>query len=173
MSTPSRGLENCTSRLSNSGISARGLTAPDIISMPYISTAKPTSTVPTVFFRSFLDSMSIKMPAKASRGEKFLGLSICTQNRSLWMPERLVIQAVRVVPTLAPKMMWMVWENCMMPEFTRPTSMTVVAEEDCMAMVMTAPSTMLRRGLAVILRSISSRRPPAIFSRLEDMTFMP
>ena len=28
----------------------------------------------------------------------------------------------------------------MMPELTRPTSMTVEAEDDCMAMVMTAPS---------------------------------
>ena len=89
------------------------------------------------------------------------------------MPERLVIHAVSVVPMLAPKMMLMVWLNCMMPELTRPTSMTVVAEDDCTAMVMTAPRTMLIQGLAVIFRSISSRRPPAIFSRLPDMTFMP
>ena len=32
--------------------------------------------------------------------------------------------------------------SCMMPELTRPTSMTVIADEDWMAMVMTAPSAM-------------------------------
>ena len=60
-----------------------------------------------------------------------------------------------------------------MPELTRPTSITVTAEDDWTAMVMTAPRARLSRGLAVILRSISSSLPPAIFSRLDDMTFMP
>ena len=54
-------------------------------------------------------------------------------------------------------------------EFTRPTSMTVIAEEDWMAMVMPAPSSRLLMGLEVMRLSL----PPAIFSKLLDMTVMP
>ena len=61
----------------------------------------------------------------------------------------------------------------MTPEFTRPTSMTVIADEDWMAMVMPAPKRRLLKGLEVIFFRVRSRRPPAIFSRLLDMTFMP
>ena len=42
-----------------------------------------------------------------------------------------------------------------------------------MAMVMPAPSSRLRRGLAVIRFRVSSSRPPAIFSRLADMVRIP
>ena len=42
-----------------------------------------------------------------------------------------------------------------------------------MAMVMTAPMTKLMMGFAVIFFSRSSSLPPAIFSRLPDMTFIP
>ena len=61
----------------------------------------------------------------------------------------------------------------MIPELTRPTSITVTAEEDCTAMVMAAPSSILTHGLAVIVFSSCSSLPPAIFSRLLDITFMP
>ncbi len=70
-------------------------------------------------------------------------------------------------------MMPMVCPSSMTPEFTRPTSITVMAEEDWMAMVMPAPSSKLLKGLEVMRLSIRSSLPPAIFSRLLDMTVMP
>ena len=42
-----------------------------------------------------------------------------------------------------------------------------------MAMVIAAPRAMLTKGLEVIFFNRSSNLPPAIFSRLLDMTFMP
>ena len=173
MSTPTMGFLKWISSCPNSGISASGLTASLMTSIPNIRMAKPTKMVPRVFFLSFLDSMIKPIPMKARMGEKLMGLSICSQKLELSMPVSEVSQAVRVVPMLEPNTTWTVWAKDMMPELTRPTSITVTAEELCTAMVMTAPRDRLKRGLAVILRSISSSLPPAIFSRLEDMTFIP
>ena len=157
----------------NSGISARGLMASFIISMPVISTAKPTRMVPAPLVRLFLADMVMMMPASAATGEKTSGLSSFSQTLSPSMPDRERIQAVRVVPTLEPMMTPTVCPSSMMPEFTRPTSITVMAEEDWMAMVMPAPSSRLLKRLSVIRFSSCSRRPPASFSRLEDMVDIP
>ena len=45
------------------------------------------------------------------------------------MPAILRSQAVTVVPILAPMMTWMDCRRVMRPEFTKPTTITVVAEE--------------------------------------------
>ena len=89
------------------------------------------------------------------------------------MPDRERIQAVRVVPTLEPMMTPTVCPSSIMPEFTRPTSITVMALEDWMAMVMPAPSSRLLNRLSVIFRSICSSLPPASFSSRDDMRDMP
>ena len=81
------------------------------------------------------------------------------------IPERDRIQAVSVVPKSEPIITQTVCSISMMPELTRPTSITVSAEEDWMAIVTTAPSTRLFHLLEVIFFRIDSRRPPAIFSR--------
>ena len=56
------------------------------------------------------------------------------------MPDKLKIQEVIVVPMLAPIIMPTVCLNCMIPELTRPTTITVVAEDDCMTAVIPAPN---------------------------------
>ena len=89
------------------------------------------------------------------------------------MPVRDSSQAVRVVPMLEPMMTPMVCPSSITPEFTRPTSMTVMAEEDWMAMVIPAPSSRLLMGVEVMRLRRRSNRPPAIFSRLLDMTYIP
>ena len=61
----------------------------------------------------------------------------------------------------------------MMPELTRPTSMTVTAVEDWMAMVMPAPRTNALKRLEVIFLSSCSNFPPASFSSREDSMDMP
>ena len=45
------------------------------------------------------------------------------------MPARLRNHAVTVVPTFAPMMTLMAWRSVISPEFTKPTTMTVVADE--------------------------------------------
>ena len=112
-------------------------------------------------------------PARATTGEKTSGLRSRIQMTSLSMPDRERIQAVKVVPTLEPMMTPTVCPSSMMPEFTRPTSMTVTAEEDWMAMVMPAPSRRLLKRLSVIFFRSCSSLPPASFSRLEDIVDIP
>ena len=84
-----------------------------------------------------------------------------------------VIHVVTVVPMFEPMITPMVWPNCMMPELTRPTSITVMAEEDWIAMVMTKPSSIAIQRLSVIFFRERSREPPATFLRPPDRTFMP
>ena len=69
------------------------------------------------------------MPIRASTGVKDEGFSSCTQALPLSMPARLSSHAVTVVPTLAPMMTLMAWRRVISPEFTKPTTITVVAEE--------------------------------------------
>lgn len=83
-----------------------------------------------LFLRSLLLIISMITPMNATMGEKFSGLSICRNTLLLSIPDRLRIHAVSVVPMLAPKITLMVWPNSMIPELTRPTSITVVADED-------------------------------------------
>ena len=70
------------------------------------------------------------------------------------MPERLKIHAVTVVPMFEPMMTPMVCPSSMMPELTRPTSMTVIAEEDWIAMVMPMPSKRALKRFEVMERKI-------------------
>ena len=51
--------------------------------------------------------------------------------------------------------------------------MTVNADDDCMAMVITAPSINPFNGWSVIFSSITSRRLPATFFREADSTLIP
>ena len=112
-------------------------------------------------------------PMRATTGAKFSGLRSWRKRALLSMPERARIQAVRVVPTLEPMMTPRVCPSSMIPELTRPTSMTVTAEDDCMAMVMPAPRRRPLIGLPVIFLRSCSSLPPASFSRREERTDMP
>ena len=69
------------------------------------------------------------MPISASTGVKEVGFSSCTQTLPPSMPARLSSQAVTVVPTLAPMMTLMACRSVISPELTKPTTITVVADE--------------------------------------------
>ena len=63
--------------------------------------------------------------------------------------ERAMIQPVMLVPMRAP---WITGTACcsfIMPEFTKPTTMTEVAEEDWITAVTPAPRMAPRRGVPV------------------------
>ena len=62
-------------------------------------------------------------------GVKEEGLSRLSQTLPLSMPARLKSHAVTVVPTFAPMMTLIACRRVIMPELTKPTTMTVVAEE--------------------------------------------
>ena len=86
---------------------------------------------------------------------------------------RLRIQPVAVVPMLAPMMMAMAWGSRMMPEFTKPTTITVVAEEDWITAVTKAPSSTPFSGVEVRRPRVVSSLPPATFFRESPMRDMP
>ena len=129
--------------------------------------------IPTSLRFSFLLPIIIITPISAMTGEKFSGFNIEMNRLSLSIPERLRIHAVRVVPMLEPMMTPTVWASSMMPEFTSPTSITVSADEDWIAIVTIAPKNKLLIGFEVTSLSIFWRLPPASFSRLPDITCIP
>ncbi len=68
-----------------------------------------------------------------------------------------------LVPMLAPMMMPIACATFIMPEFTKPTTMTVVADEDCMIAVTAVPKSTPLIGVFVSLYNISSSFSPAAF----------
>ena len=69
------------------------------------------------------------MPTSASTGVKAVGFSSCSHTLPPSIPARLSSQAVTVVPTLAPMRTLIACRRVISPEFTKPTTMTVVADE--------------------------------------------
>ena len=81
------------------------------------------------------------IPMRANISEKTEGFRSFKKTLSpLSMPARDRIHAVSVVPMSEPNITPTVCGRSMMPELTNPTSMTVIADEDWMAIVITAPT---------------------------------
>ena len=137
---PITGLENITKIRLNVSLSFRPSIALLMMSMPNIRIAKPIKMVARFFWRSRFAIMFIKTPTHAKIGVNEVGLKILIQNESPLKPDKLSSQDVTVVPTFAPKMMPMVCDSFIMPEFTKPTSITVVADELWMIAVTAKPS---------------------------------
>ena len=102
--TPRMGLVNTSSSSRKLSMSFRPATAPLMVSMPNISVAKPRRISPVSFFLPLLPIIYSATPTSARIGVKDVGLRSCIKKLSLWMPDRLRIHAVTVVPTLAPMM---------------------------------------------------------------------
>ena len=160
-------------RLVNSGTSARGFTAPDMVSIPVISTAKPMRIWAIFLCLSFLEIIRIPTPISARTGEKEDGFNSFKKKLPPSIPARLKIQLVMVVPMLAPMIMPIAWDNFIIPELTNPTTMTVVAEEDCITAVTPAPRSTALKRLEVRLSSICSSRPPDSLERPSPSTCIP
>ena len=109
----------------------RGFTASLMVSIPNIRMAKPRKIEPMSLFLWLSFAVIVRItPTAASTGEKDEGFSRRISTLSPEMPARERSQEVIVVPILAPMMMPTDCESCIMPELTKPTTMTVVAEED-------------------------------------------
>ena len=66
----------------------------------------------------------------ASTGENVLGFSMVKNTLLLSIPVRDSSQEVTQVPILAPIIIPTTWLSAIMPEFTKPTAITVTALED-------------------------------------------
>ena len=115
----------------NPSLSFNPETAPLIVSIPNIRMAKPSMIFPMSFFfdSPLLDIVRI-IPIAASTGENDDGFNKLTHIASPSIPVNDNSHEVIVVPTLAPIMIPTTCESCMIPEFTNPTTITVVADDD-------------------------------------------
>ena len=128
--SPRIGLENIVRIPVNFSLSARGATAPLMVSIPVIRIANPMRIIPISFFLSSFVNMIKMTPITARIGENEDGFNKVRKKLPPLMPVRLSNQEVIVVPTLAPIIIPIAWDNFMIPELTNPTTITVVAEED-------------------------------------------
>ena len=170
---PATGLENLRRSPVNSGTSASGFTAPLIDSMPNINTANPRRIVPISFLRELLVKVRRIIPTIASTGEKDLGFKRLIKKLLLSIPVRLKSQEVTVVPIFAPIMMPTACVSFIIPEFTKPTTITVVADEDWITAVTHNPRSTAFHLLEVRFSRICSSFPPDTFARPSPMTCIP
>ena len=131
----------------------------DMPSMPVNRMPKPTMTMPRCCKNFFLMNTTKITPIKISTGAMAL----------IFSPMR---KLVTVVPMLAPMMIYTDCSSLSSPALRKPTTMTVVAEEDWMAPVTTTPTRMPSNGLEVIFSSSPLRREPTS-SRPSPISFMP
>ena len=144
-----------------------------MVNMPVNRMPKPMQIWPTLRFLGLLKKTKSTAPIKATMGLKVLGFSSVKIQPEPVMSLRLSSWPVTVVPMLAPMMMPMAWGSVRMPLFTRPTTMTVVPEEDWMSAVITVPSSTPFHTLLVSRWRMASSLPPASFSRPLPMMDMP
>ena len=78
-----------------------------------------------------------------------------------------------MVPTLVPMMTPTDWRRVSIPEFTKPTTITMAADELCTAAVTARPVKNPAQRLRVIRRSCPPSRPPARRWRASAMMLMP
>ena len=139
-SMPSMGFEKLVRNLRKFSSDLSGDIAPDIMLMPYISTAKPSIIPPRFFSAVFFANIHIIIPARATIP---VSTAVLRSEATLEpLPPRLLrqrTQPVTLVPSMAPSMIPMAWRTFIMPEFTKPTTITDVAEDDWITAVTTVP----------------------------------
>ena len=169
---PRMGLEKLVRMRIKASLSRRGDTAPDMEDMPYISTAKPSRISPTCRLDALLLNIRRIMPITATTPVSTSVLSSCTTPLPPSSEDRHRIHPVTLVPTMAPIMTPMACRTFIIPEFTKPTTITEVAEEDWITAVTPVPSRTPFSGVLLSLYSTSSNRLPATFfspSPIRDM----
>ena len=101
------------------------------------------------------DFIMLRMNPKAIRGTARMEMSALN-------PSKEIIHAVIVVPILAPIITPIACKSVSSPALTNPTTITVVALEDCIMDVMTRPViTPLKRFDVIEDRSFRSLSPAA------------
>ena len=88
-------------------------------------------------------------------------------------PNNVIIQAVIVVPMLAPKITPTDFANGNNPAFTKLTTITVVADDDCIIVVINNPVSTPVNLLVVIDDNMLCMRLPATFCNASLIIFIP
>ncbi len=104
------------------------------------------------------------MPIKARIGVKEDGFKSFIKKLSPLIPLSESIHAVIVVPTLAPIITFIACFKFIIPELTKPTTITVVAEELCITDVTPQPVRKPANLLVVILQRTELNLLPARLS---------
>ena len=134
---------------------------------PTKRTPKPTRISLTSFTFSLFANSIIKAPIPINRGAKNSGLSM--EPHSLMDTSHAVI----VVPILAPMITPTACTSVIRPAFTKPTTITVVAELLCIIAVTPAPTRIPISRFRVRNSSRCFILSPADFCRPSAMTFIP
>ena len=157
---PNRGLEKVDMIRIKGSESRNGDMEELIMPIPINNTPNPARIWPMCWsFGSLIKTISTT-PTKAN-----IGASSPTS--------RAMSRPVTVVPMLAPMMIQTAWPRVIIPAFTKPTTITVVAEEDWMTAVMAAPTSTPKKRLAVSRSRILFIRAPAAASRPELIICIP
>ena len=124
-------------------------------------------------FFSLLDIIWIPTPIIAKIGENDVGFNNSKIKPAPLISAKLKIHAVIVVPTLAPRITPTALDKLIIPELTKPTTITVVAEDDWIIAVTPAPSNTAINLLEVSFSRIISSLPPDAFLRPSPNTSIP
>ena len=144
----------------NASLCCNGTMASFIISIPMNKIPRPAKISPKALTFLPLRNVTSTTPKIATSG------AILDASRAISCP-------VIVVPILAPMMIQTAWFNVISCEFTKPTTITVVAEELWITAVMAAPTIMPRKRLLVSLSRMVFIRSPAAPSRPELIICIP
>ena len=126
MSRDTAGLEAAEMKCKNASFSFSGSIAELMVCIPLMSTEKASRISPTFFWVCFRQKKYRTMPINAMKANTVAELKPPSPST----PARVSTQPVAVVPMLAPMTMPTALDSCIMPELTKPTTMTVVAEDD-------------------------------------------
>ena len=126
--------------------------ASDIIFIPRNRIPRPAITIPRLFFFSSFENIIRQTPAIAISGA------------TSEIPMDIRIPVI-VVPILAPMITPTVFSKAIRPEFTKPTSITVVADDDWIIAVIRAPTRTPLKVLEVSFSRICFILSPATASR--------
>ena len=144
----------------NCGKSANGFTASFINSIPVNNIPNPSKISAYCLYFWFLAAKYIIIPIPNAIGAIFSNLKDTN-----W--------AVTVVPILAPIMIPIAWDSDIIPAFTKPTTITVVALELWIIPVTTAPTKTPITTLLVRNPIIFFNCSPADFWSPSPIIFMP
>ena len=163
------GLDTAEIKPRKAGLCFRGAMAPLMVCIPLISTENASMIIPRFFWVGFLQKKYRMMPMKATK-ENMVAEEMPPPSS---IPASTRIQPVAVVPMLAPIMIPMALASFIIPELTKPTTMTVVADDDWMTAVTKAPSRTPRKVVDVSFARMISSLPPAMRLRPSPSSDMP
>ena len=171
---PSSGLESFVMNSMKTGLCRSGETASLMAVMPNIRTAKPIRISPTCRRDCVLENIRRTIPTR-----EMMPVSVAVEKSSVQPPpvppisDRQSTQPVMLVPRMAPMTMLMACRTFIIPELTKPTTMTDVAEEDWMTAVTPVPSRKPLSGVPVRRYKTTSSLLPATFFNPSPISAMP